>query len=170
MPASTLEDSLKDIVAQYTGRKHDALLPVLWDIQTAFGHISPEAVRAISYALRVPEVDIYGVIGFYGGFIQAGSGLLMIFAFGRMGNLDIFQINSLKVFDTLIFITVSILVFAASGRVHWGYAAALSAGNLAGGWAGSHWQLTRSEAWINRFILATGLAMAAKLLWDSFST
>jgi uncharacterized membrane protein YfcA len=111
---------------------------------------------------------IYAAIGFYGGFIQAGSGLLMIYAFGRMGNLDIFQINSLKVFNTLIFIPVSLATFALAGKIHWGYALALSAGNLAGGFAGSHWQLSKSEEWINRFVLATGLAMAAKLLWDAF--
>jgi uncharacterized membrane protein YfcA len=112
---------------------------------------------------------VYAAIGFYGGFIQAGSGLIMIYAFGRLGNLNIFQINSLKVFVTLIFITVSLLTFAAAGKVHWGYAAALSAGNLIGGWAGSHWQLSRSETWINRFILGTGLLMAAKLLWDTLA-
>jgi uncharacterized membrane protein YfcA len=111
---------------------------------------------------------IYAAIGFYGGFIQAGSGLIMIYAFGRMGNLDIFQINSLKVFNTLIFIPVSLATFALAGKVHWGYAAVLSVGNVVGGYAGSHFQLRKSEAWINRFVLATGLAMAAKLLWDTF--
>ena len=29
------------------------------------GHISPQAVHGISHCLRVPEADIYGVIGFY---------------------------------------------------------------------------------------------------------
>jgi NADH-quinone oxidoreductase subunit F len=56
---------LERIVERYEGRKRDALLPVLWEVQTAFGHIDAEAVRAISHALRVPEADIYGVISFY---------------------------------------------------------------------------------------------------------
>ncbi len=56
---------LDSIINAYRGRTRDALLPALWDIQTAFGHISPEAVRALSHTLRVPEADIYGVIGFY---------------------------------------------------------------------------------------------------------
>lgn len=110
---------------------------------------------------------IYLAIGFYGGFIQAGSGLLMIYAFGRLGNLDIYQINSLKVFNTLIFIPVSLVTFAVAGKIHWGYGIALSAGNLLGGIVGSRWQLSKGEAWINRFVLATGLAMAAKLIWDT---
>ena len=56
---------LDEIVARYEGRSRDAVLPVLWEIQTAYGHISPEAVHQISHTLRVPEADIYGVIEFY---------------------------------------------------------------------------------------------------------
>ena len=57
--------ALDAILAPCAGRGRDALLPLLWDIQTAAGHISPEAVHSISHCLRVPEADIYGVIGFY---------------------------------------------------------------------------------------------------------
>lgn len=56
---------LQIILDDYAGRGREALLPVLWDVQTAHGHISAAAVREISHALRVPEADIYGVIGFY---------------------------------------------------------------------------------------------------------
>jgi NADH-quinone oxidoreductase subunit F len=54
-----------DILHQYEGRRRDALLPVLWEVQTALGYIDAESVHAISHSLRVPESDIYGVIGFY---------------------------------------------------------------------------------------------------------
>lgn len=111
---------------------------------------------------------VYLGIGFYGGLIQAGSGLIMIYAFGRLSNLDIFRINSLKVFNTLIFISVSLATFIWAGKVHWGMAAVLAAGNLVGGWLGSHWQVRQGEAWVNRFVLWTGLLMAAKLLYDTF--
>lgn len=57
--------SIAEILVPYQGRQRDALLPVLWDMQTAFGHIGPDAVRQISHALHVPEADIYGVISFY---------------------------------------------------------------------------------------------------------
>ncbi len=58
-------DSLAEILIPYLGRRRDALLPVLWDVQTAFGYIGPDAVHQISHTLRVPESDIYGVISFY---------------------------------------------------------------------------------------------------------
>jgi uncharacterized membrane protein YfcA len=109
-------------------------------------------------------------IGFYGGFIQAGSGLIMMYAFTRLGNLDIIQVNALKVATTVLFIAVSLLTFAASGRIHWPMAAALAAGNLAGGWLGAHWQVRKGEAWVNRFLLWTATAMAAKLIWDTVAS
>jgi uncharacterized protein len=107
-------------------------------------------------------------IGFYGGFIQAGSGLIMIYAFTRLGNLDIFGANALKVSNTVLFIAVSLAAFAATGHIDWPMAAALAAGNLAGGWLGSVTQLKRGEGWVNRFVLWSGLAVAAKLLWDTW--
>ncbi len=110
----------------------------------------------------------YAAIGLYGGFIQAGSGLIMMYAYGRLGNLDIFRINALKVSNTVLFITVSLIAFAAAGRIDWPMAAALAAGNLTGGWIGSVWQVRKGEAWVNRFLLCTGLAMAGKLLWSTW--
>src|SRR5688572_2346640 len=63
-----------NILARYAGRTREALLPVLWDVQTAYGYIGPDAVRAISHTLRVPESDIYGVIGFYSLFHDEPTG------------------------------------------------------------------------------------------------
>jgi NADH-quinone oxidoreductase subunit F len=53
------------LLEPYHGRKRDALLPILWDVQQTYGTISAEHVHQISHVLRVPEADIYGVIGFY---------------------------------------------------------------------------------------------------------
>lgn len=106
-------------------------------------------------------------IGFYGGFIQAGTGLIMMYAFTRLGNLDIFQVNALKVATTVLFISISLLTFAVAGRIHWPMAASLAAGNLSGGWLGAHWQVRKGEAWVNRFLLWTAVALATKLIWDT---
>jgi uncharacterized membrane protein YfcA len=111
----------------------------------------------------------YTGIGFYGGFIQAGSGLIMMYVYGRMGNLDLIRINALKVSNTVIFISVSLAAFAFAGAIDWPMAAALAAGNLTGGWMGSLWQIHKGEAWVNRFLLVTGIAMAGALLWKTWT-
>ncbi|MCK6579541.1 MAG: NAD(P)H-dependent oxidoreductase subunit E [Anaerolineae bacterium] len=65
---------LGGILGRYAGRTREALLPLLWDIQASQGYISPEAVHAVSKTLRVPEADIYGVIGFYTLFHEQPTG------------------------------------------------------------------------------------------------
>ena len=59
------EHDIDATLEAYRGRGREALLPALWDVQIAQGSISPEHVHRISHILRVPEADIYGVIGFY---------------------------------------------------------------------------------------------------------
>lgn len=66
------------ILTRYSGRKRDALLPVLWEFQTTFGFIDAEMVHAISHTLHVPEADIYGVIGFYSLFHAEPTGETLI--------------------------------------------------------------------------------------------
>lgn len=58
----------------YRGRGREALLPALWDLQGGLGSISPENVQRLSHILRVPEADIYGVIGFYTLFHEKATG------------------------------------------------------------------------------------------------
>ena len=61
----TIPSGADTLLAMYEGRGRESLLPVLWDVQGACGSISPEQVHQISHILRVPEADIFGVIGFY---------------------------------------------------------------------------------------------------------
>ena len=60
-----MNGDITEICARYQGRGREALLPLLWDVQTAQGSISPAQVHSISHSLRIPEADIFGVIGFY---------------------------------------------------------------------------------------------------------
>lgn len=60
-----MPNMIDDLITPYAGRGRDALLPLLWEIQSAHGQIDAEAVQAVSRALRVPAAEIYGVISFY---------------------------------------------------------------------------------------------------------
>jgi len=110
---------------------------------------------------------VYIGIGFYGGFIQAGSGLIMIYAFSRLSNLNLIHINELKVANTFIFITVSLSVYLFFGKVKLGFAIALAMGNLLGGYLGSGFQIQKGEGFVRGFLLVTGLVFAGKLAFDA---
>ncbi|WP_420381639.1 NAD(P)H-dependent oxidoreductase subunit E [Novosphingobium sp.] len=42
-----------------------ALLPILHDVQAAFGYVSEEAERTIALALNLSRAEVHGVVSFY---------------------------------------------------------------------------------------------------------
>ncbi len=109
----------------------------------------------------------YAGIGLYSGFIQAGVGLIMLYVFSRMGNLNLLQSNSLKVLNVFILTTLSLVIYGAFGKIRWDLAAALAAGTGVGGFMGSQLQIRRGENFVRIFLLVTGILLAIKLLFDA---
>lgn len=56
--------SIADIVAEHAHRE-GPLLPILHDVQKAFGHVSEEAMRDIAQALNLTRAEVNGVVSFY---------------------------------------------------------------------------------------------------------
>jgi formate dehydrogenase subunit gamma len=63
-PQPWSEDIADRIVARHAGRD-GALLPVLHDLQAAFGFISDAAVALVAAALNISRADVHGVVTFY---------------------------------------------------------------------------------------------------------
>ena len=61
---------LDEIIAAHIGRK-GALLPMLHDIQHAFGCIDPAAEAALAQALNLSRAEVHGVVSFYPDFMPA---------------------------------------------------------------------------------------------------
>ena len=59
-----LARALDDILASHAGRE-GALLPILHDVQEAFGCVSGEAEAAIAAALNLTRAEVHGVASFY---------------------------------------------------------------------------------------------------------
>jgi formate dehydrogenase subunit gamma len=56
--------SIADIVAEHA-HQEGPLLPILHDVQKAFGHVSEDAMRDIAQALNLTRAEVYGVVSFY---------------------------------------------------------------------------------------------------------
>lgn len=56
--------TLDQIIAAHVGRK-GALLPILHDIQHAFGCIDAAAEKAVALALNLSRAEVHGVVSFY---------------------------------------------------------------------------------------------------------
>lgn len=114
--------------------------------------------------LRGPLLGLaFLAVGFYGGFVQAGIGFLLI-AVVTLAGLDLVRGNALKVLVVLTFTPLSLALFAASGKVVWDLGLALAAGNLAGALLGVRLTVVRGHAWVKRVVTVAVIAFAI-LLW-----
>lgn len=68
-----INDRLAEILAVHRGRE-GALLPILHDVQAAFGHVPEASYQPIADALRLSRAEVAGVVSFYHDFREAPAG------------------------------------------------------------------------------------------------
>ncbi len=71
-------------------------------------------------------------VGIYGGFVQAGVGLLMLPVFAAMLGYDLVRGNALKLLCTFGFTTAAVVIFLLGGQIWWGVGIAIAVGNMIG--------------------------------------
>lgn len=106
------------------------------------------------------------VAGFFGGFIQAGVGFLLL-AVTTLAGLDLVKGNGVKVLTVLCFASVGLVIFGIEGKVDWLMGLALAAGRLLGGLWGVRLVMAKGHGWVKGVVTTAMLACALKLWWDS---
>ncbi len=101
--------------------------------------------------------------GFYGGFIQAGVGFLLMPILHRLLSLDLVRVNMHKVFIIGAFNVPALIVFAAHSQVWWTVGFVLALGNAIGGWLGARITISRGESAVRIVVCVAVVAMAIKL-------
>lgn len=74
-----MEQTLQEIFSRHHAAR-DALIPILQDIQGAFGYLPPEAMDGAARFCRISPVEVYGVATFYAQFKfqPMGKNLVMV--------------------------------------------------------------------------------------------
>ncbi|AGL00251.1 sulfite exporter TauE/SafE family protein [Desulfoscipio gibsoniae] len=126
--------------------------------------LSEEKGEDLSKIRLIAASAVFFAVGFYGGFIQAGIGFIIISALALITGMSLVKINSLKVAVTLIYMSASMLVFIFSGKVDWVLGLALAAGNALGAYLGGIFTVSGGDKWIRIFLVVTVSLMSAKLL------
>jgi NADH-quinone oxidoreductase subunit E len=70
---ATIEERLNGILSSYQGNE-DQLIPILQQVQLAFGYLPETAMRKIAKLLNLPESTVFGVSTFYAQFKLVPSG------------------------------------------------------------------------------------------------
>jgi len=112
--------------------------------------------------LIIAIIAFFGV-GFYGGFIQAGVGFIIIVALTLITGMSLVKVNSLKLSIVLIYIISSLIVFLINGKVNFILGFTLAIGNAIGAYLGSTFVVSKGDKWIRVILIITILAMSAKL-------
>ena len=75
MPKAAAWDEAEaiDIIRRHDGRE-GSMLPILHDLQAAFGCVPPAAVRLVADALNLTRAEVHGVVSFYHDFREQPAG------------------------------------------------------------------------------------------------
>jgi uncharacterized membrane protein YfcA len=103
-------------------------------------------------------------IGFYGGFIQAGVGMLFMLALYQLVGLDLVRVNAYKVFIVAIYTVPALAVFVLSGNVDWVAGVALGVGNATGAAIGARSTMKGGEKAVRWAVAVAVILMAVRLV------
>ena len=106
---------------------------------------------------------LFVVVGFYGGFVQAGVGFLVLAA-TTLAGLDLVRGNAVKVLVILLVTIVALGLFAWDGKVRWMEGIALSVGSVGGSLVGVRLAILKGDRWLRGFVTAA-IVIFAVALW-----
>ena len=106
---------------------------------------------------------LFFFIGIYGGFIQAGTGFLILLVLSGVNHFSLVKSNAIKVVVAFIYTISALTVFIINDQVNWKYGLVLSIGNALGGWFSSRWSVKKGDGAVKIFLVIMVSAMAIKL-------
>jgi hypothetical protein len=110
------------------------------------------------------RILIFLLIGFYGGFIQAGVGFFLLAGLVLGAGMNLLKANAIKVLVTLVFTVLALMVFIFNNQVDYLLGIIMGIGNMLGAWIATRVAVKQGTKFIRWFLLATVLVFALKLL------
>ena len=92
----------------------------------------PEGTEAYKVFEKKSSIPMLLLAGFYGGFVQAGVGFILIAAIAGSLRHDLVRTNALKIVCTLAFTALALVIFIARDQVWWVPGLTLAAGSILG--------------------------------------
>ena len=111
---------------------------------------------------------LFGIIGFffigiYGGFINAGIGIVIMLFLNRINRLSLVKTNASKTAIVFIYSSLALAVFAFNDAINWKLGLLMALGTSVGAWWASRWSVKKGDQVIRWAMLITIGIMAVKL-------
>lgn len=114
---------------------------------------------------RLIQVVVFLLVGFYGGFIQAGIGLLLFVALAFTTSHDAVQSNGIKILLVLFYTIPVFIFFVLNHPIAWKMGIFLASGQMIGAWYASHYAIKSPHAgvWMKRLIILMAFVTVLKM-------
>jgi uncharacterized membrane protein YfcA len=107
---------------------------------------------------------IFFGIGFYGGFVQAGVGFLLLGGLVLGSGMDLVKGNAAKVVLILAYTPVALLLFASASQVDLQVGLVLSIGQVTGAWIAARLAVLKGAAWVRWVLVVAAIVAALRML------
>jgi uncharacterized membrane protein YfcA len=125
----------------------------------------PEGAQALDPRARPLALLALFAAGFYGGFLQAGVGIVLLFVFARLLNIDLVRGNGLKVAVIFVYSIVVVMIFAARARVDVRSGTLLALGQMVGAILGVRFTVRMGQAAVQKVLFVVIVLLAVALLF-----
>ncbi len=109
---------------------------------------------------KIKDFFIFLAIGFYGGFIQIGVGVILLLGLVLSTGLNLVKSNGIKVFFIMFQTAPAMGYFIYKGLIRWDIGLTMAVGNMLGAWIGAN-QASKRGAKFVRYILIGIVSFAA---------
>jgi uncharacterized membrane protein YfcA len=108
---------------------------------------------------------VAGVIGVYGGFLQAGVGFPLLALLVPGLGYPAVVANAIKVRAVLVYSALTLPIFGFAGQIAWKEGLALAVGTALGGWLGARWQIRAGAGLVRWAVLVMVAIGGVSMLW-----
>jgi len=158
------------IGTQIEGKSFNQILAIVMIIVMAmmiFGSKKNEISTEITRSRLIAGHVLMLFAGFWGGFIMAGVGFLLIAIMNRVMGIDLVSSNAHKVLIEIVFTVFALAIFASELQLLWIAGLFLGLGNAIGGWFGAKYQVDNGADMVRKILYIVLTVFIIKLLFFS---
>ncbi|WP_117232969.1 sulfite exporter TauE/SafE family protein [Vibrio maerlii] len=117
---------------------------------------------------QVGLLALFLLISIYGGFFNAGLGIISLSYLALAGFKDINQMNGIKLLISTLVSLVAITIFIINGSIDWFGGVIVMAGTLLGGYGAASVSRLLPGEWVRRFVIVASVLITGYFFYDVY--
>lgn len=115
-------------------------------------------------------LSLLAAVSVYGGFFNAGLGILLLAFLAMAGMSDMHAMNGLKLFISSTIAVVAVARFVLNGTIDWYHGSIALVGVTTGGYVAARLAQHIPTQWIRIGVIVYGIAMTLYFFWTAYGT